>query len=58
MITRGVPSTLYCFFIASGDTGYFVWGGGGGGGGGWGGVSGDLVFYFRICVVFSFHLAY
>ena len=51
MITRGVPFPLYCFFIANGDTGYFVWGGGGG-------VSGDLVFYFRICVVFSFHLAY
>ena len=31
MITRGVPFTLYCLFIASGDTGYFVWGGGGGG---------------------------
>ena len=52
MSTRGVPFTLYCFFIASGDTGYFVWGGGGGG------VSGDLVFDFRICVVSSFHLAY
>ena len=54
MSTREVPFILYCFFIASGDTGYFVWGGGGGGGG----VSGDLVFDFRIYVVFSFHLAY
>ena len=34
MITKGVPFTLYCLFIASGDTEYFVWGGGGGVGGG------------------------
>ena len=30
-ITRGVLFTLSCSFIASGDTGIFVWGGGGGG---------------------------
>ena len=30
VITRGVPFTLYCSFIASEDTGYFVWGGEGG----------------------------
>ena len=28
---QGSPLHLYCLFIASGDTGYFVWGGGGGG---------------------------
>ena len=33
-ITRGVTFTLYCYFIASEDTGYFCLGGGGGGGGG------------------------
>ena len=30
-ITRGVIFTLYCYFIASEDTGYFCLGGGGGG---------------------------
>ena len=60
-LTRGVPFTLSCSFIASEDTGYFCLGGGGGGGGG--GVVGDRVFirlvlfcdgyffYFRICAV-------
>ena len=28
---QGSPPHLYCLFIASGDTGYFVWGGGGSG---------------------------
>ena len=51
-ITRGVLFTLYCSFIASGDTGYFCLGG----------VSGDRVFVrlslfcfdFRICVIVLF----
>ena len=30
-IPRGVIFTLYCYFIASEDTGYFLFGGGGGG---------------------------
>ena len=34
---QGSPLHLYCLFLASGDTGYFVWGGEGGGGGGGGG---------------------
>ena len=34
-ITRGVLFTLSCSFIASGDTGFFVWGGGGEGRGDW-----------------------
>ena len=28
---QGSPLHLFCLFLASGDTGYFVWGGGGGG---------------------------
>ena len=41
MITRGVPFTLYCSFIASEDTGYFVWGG----------VDGDRVFWLDLFLV-------
>ena len=42
---QGSPLTLYCFYLTSEDTGYFVWGGGGGGGG-----CGDRVPCF--CVLF------
>ena len=42
---QGSPLHLYCLFLASGDTGYLVWGGGGGGG------CGDRVF-----VLFSYVL--
>ena len=40
---QGSPLTLYCFYLTSEDTGYFVWGGGGGG-------CGDRVLCF--CVLF------
>ena len=49
---RGSPLHLYCLFLASGDTGYFVWGGGG---------CGDRVFvlfsdvlFLVVCSVFIF----
>ena len=48
MITKGVPFTLYCLFIASGDTEYFVWGGGGGG------VGVVIEFLFRYVLLFVF----
>ena len=42
---QGSSLTLFCFYLASANTGYFVWGGGGGGGG-----CGDRV--PRFCVLF------
>ena len=41
---RGSPLHLYCLFIASGDTGYFVWGGGG--------VGGDRVLFCLVMFCF------
>ena len=49
MITRGVPFTLYCLFIANEDTRYFFWGGGGGGGG-WGVI--EFLFRYVLLLVF------
>ena len=43
---QGSPLHLYCLFIASGDTGYFVWWGGGGG------VGGDRVLFCLVMFCF------
>ena len=42
---QGSPLHLYCLFIASGDTGYFVWGGGGA-------VGGDRVLFCLVMFCF------
>ena len=42
---QGSPLHLFCLFIASGDTGYFIWGGGGG-------VCGDHVLFCLVMFCF------